>query len=229
MIAYRTKSITATLSLRISRAFLSIILIFVTIDIRAASLDFDKTFNANGESKQLHYLATYTVQDKPHRVEVWREKDQRLKRRTDDVIETFVFKSARQVEWQMVVLDLKHKIRTDIERTNLYRIGHFTDWFALSHSLTRPTMPYQLTAATKPVTEEAPVADCRWYALIREGSVSKICWSSVLRLPLLITGPDNQVQWRVTHVDARALVDATFQIRDQGFVRNNANEDINAD
>lgn len=193
------------------------------------SLDFDKTFNAVGEPRQLHFQATYKLNAADHTTELWRDRDQRLKRRTDDVVETFVFEPAKETEWRMVVLDLKHKVRTDIDRTNLFRVGHFTDWFSLSHALTRPSGAYQLVATSAPKSAEKPVADCRWYALNRNGTDSKLCWSAKVRLPLMITAADGAVQWRVTQLDVKPVTVDTYKVMDSGFARNDANADINDD
>jgi hypothetical protein len=215
---------------RISRAVLFLTLAFPAMgSFAAGGLDFDKTFNDKGEPRTMHYRAIYSLNGTNHQVEVWRDRDQRLKRRTDDTIETFIFKPAMETEWRMVVLDLKRKIRTDIDRTNLYRIGHFTDWFSLSHSLTRPTGQYRLKALDKPMAGETPVAPCRWYSMTRSGWESKICWSNAMRLPLLVLGPDETVQWRVTEFDSKPIALIAYQINDHGFVRNDANDDIQAD
>ncbi len=196
---------------------------------QAADLDFDQTFNIKGEARQLNYRATYVVDGRQHQVEIWRDRDLRLKRRTDDKLETHVFKPAKQAEWRMVVLDLPRKIRTDIDRTNLYRIGHFTDWFSMSHALARPTGSYLLTALKTAPSGEKPLSACRWYALNRGGTVSNICWSTELRLPLLIADGGGAVQWRVTAASKQALPATAFALNDAGFVHNDANADIKTD
>jgi len=210
----------------------------------AADLDFDKTFNAKGEAPQLTYRATYLANGAEHQMEVWRDRDQRLKRRTDDKLETYIFKQPKQAEWNMVVLDLQRKMRTDIDRTNLYRIGHFTDWFSMSHALVRPVGAYTLTALSAPATHTGsaksaapdvapvtgkPIAACSWYSLAHGGQESRICWSSDLRLPLLITDPRGEPVWRVTAASKQRLPAGAFSVHDTGFVRNDANADIQTD
>jgi len=213
---------------RMSRAVF-FLLLFTANTAFAGNLDFDKTFNADGEKPQIHYRARYVLNGRQHQVEVWRDRDLHLRRRADEDVETFVFKPAKETEWQMVILDLKRKIRTDVARTNLYRLGNFADWFGLAHSLARPVGPYQLLTIAAPRASEKPLASCRWYALVRSGMESRICWSTALRLPMLITDAQGQVQWRITGVDSNPLPAATFEIGDQGFVRNDANEDIRGD
>ena len=195
----------------------------------AARLDFDKVFNADGAAPSMHFRAAYVSAGTTHQLEVWRDHEIRLRRRTDDAVETFVNRSANDPEWRMAVLDLRRKIRTDVDRTNLYRVGHFVDWFGMGHGLTRPSGPYELrqTAALRGVGPA--IADCRWYRLSNQDKDSRICWSRAMGLPLLIATPDGQVQWRVTEADSRRATSGTFQIHDVGFARNNANADISTD
>jgi len=200
-----------------------------TAALAASGLDFDRTFHGHGQPPQLHFRADYVLNGVAHETEVWRDRDQRLKRRTDDVLETFVFRPAGEPEWRMVVLDLQRRIRTDVDRTSLTRVGHFTDWFSLAHVLARPVGAYRLAAVKAPAGIAGPVAPCRWYALEREGAQSRICWSEALHVPLLITGTDGAVQWRVRSIDTRSHAADTYRIDDAGFVRNDASADIKGD
>lgn len=180
----------------------------------------------------MHYRASYLLDGKPHQLELWRDRNVRLKRRTDDSIETRLFKSAGQTEWQMVVLDLKRRIRTDIDRTNLARIGHFTDWFGQSHGLAHPVGPYQLhklSARERPTVAPHPAMACQWYALNQNNSNSAICWSAALHLPITITDAHGEVQWHITEADSLPLNQKEFLIDDQNFAKNDANGDIRAD
>ena len=198
----------------------------------AASLDFNQTFNGKGEARQTHYMATYKLNGQAHQLELWRDRDLRLKRRTDDSIETFLYKPAHQTEWHMVVMDLKRRIRTDIDRTNLARIGHFTDWFAQSHSLAHPIGAYQLRKLRRdeaPTSAPKPVTACQWYRLEQDNFVSAICWSPSARLPMLIVDGIGQLQWQISVVDHAPIDQKVFQIDDQGFAKNDANQDIQAD
>ena len=196
----------------------------------AESLDFDRTFNERGEPRQTHYQASYRLGADEHRLEVWRDRALRVKRRTDDAIETVVVRPSGSGEWSMTVLDLKRRIRTDVDRTNLFRIGHFTDWFALAHSLSRPIGAYALTTLRgEAIPRIAPIADCRWYAFSQANHTSNICWSAKQRVALLITDASGAVVWRVTQIDSRPIGEAAFVIDDRGFVRNDANQDIKTD
>ncbi len=196
----------------------------------AVPTEFDRVFTDQGEPTQTHYVASYRLGDGAHRVEVWRDHDRRLRRRTDDAIETLVVRRPGSVEWSMSVLDLRRKIRTEVDRTSLFRIGHFTDWFALSHSLAHPVGAYTLSPLPSDAApREASIAPCRWWALTQGASTSKVCWSSRQHMPLVITDASGVVQWKITALDTRPLADATFALDDRGFVRNDANQDIHAD
>ncbi|MDP9108122.1 MAG: hypothetical protein M3N23_03510 [Pseudomonadota bacterium] len=186
-------------------------------------------FSPKGEARQLHYRATYQLDGKPHTLEVWRDRDLQLKRRTDDALETILSRPAAAAEWQMTVLDLKRHIRTDISHTNLARIGHFTDWFSQSHSLTRPIGSYQLTRIPAPAIDKPALERCQWYRLQQQERASAICWSEKLKLPLLIADADSHVQWRVVAADRQPFAATQFHIDDRGFAKNDANEDIQAD
>ena len=194
------------------------------------SLDFDRTFDARGEPASVHYRARYTLAGQAHEVEVWRDGAERLKRRTDGRFETYVTRPKGEAEWQMVVLDLHRRLRTDVARTNLYRIGNFSDWFGLANSLSRPSGGYMLVAAAgAPSVNENPIAACKWYTLTRSGVASKVCWSRAERVPLMVADRDGHVQWRIVAIDRAAPAAATFAMHDDGFVRNDANRDIQAD
>ena len=215
----------------ISRILVSTALVPLTASALATTgIDFDDAFNDRNEPAQLYYRATYNLYgSSDHQVEVWRDRNLNLKRRTDDAIQTYVFRSPGEDEWKMVVLDSKRKIRTDIDRTSLFRIGHFTDWFSLAHSLTRPIGPYELVALRGAAPGAAPIAACRWYLLTQRERSSKVCWSTAWHIALLITDRENNIQWKITEIRSSPLTADIFRIDDLGFVRNDATEDIKAD
>jgi hypothetical protein len=195
---------------------------------QAAALDFDRTFESRDQEQHSHYIASYRLQDGEHRVEVWRESDTRVRRRTDDAIETLLTRPSGSVEWSMTVLDLLRKVRTDVDRTNLLRIGHFTDWFAQAHSLTRPRGSYRLDA-TAAVDGVEPIAACEWYRLAVADHTSTICWSVVHGVPLIVIDQNNAIVWRVIALSSGALGPDALIVNDTGFARNDANEDIRGD
>ena len=194
-----------------------------------AGLDFDRTFASRGERGQAYYAASYRTEGQEHHVEVWRDRDLRIARRTDDAVETHLARRAGDDEWSMTVLDLKRKIRTDIDRTNLLRIGHFTDWFAQAHGLSRPRGPYRLAALDQGPAGIKAISGCRWYLLEQSGRSTRLCWSSAYAVPLVIADARGEVIWQVTKTAAGPFDPGVFAIEDRGFARNDANEDIQAD
>lgn len=46
---------------------------------------------------------------------------------------------------------------------------------------------------------------------------------------MLVQSETGQVVWRVTALDRRAIPPDAFTVRDEGFVRNDANADIEGD
>ena len=202
---------------------------FLAFGVQAKELTFDQVFNDKGEPVALHYQGVYTNQSGEHRLEVWRKGQQQLKRRSDDSIETYVVHGSGEAEYQMWVLDLNKKINTRIDRTNLYRIGNFTDWFDLAHGLRHPKGEYHLVSAAAPAQAPKAVEPCKWFDLTQQGHTSHICWSDRTRLPLQIVAQDGRLVWNVSKLDRGALAAEIFVIHDQGFIRNDANQDIEPD
>lgn len=190
---------------------------------------FEEVFNSKGEPRILHYQATFTSKGSEHWLEVWRDGDKRLKRSTDKAIETYVFRQPGSTEFQMSILDMKKKIHTRVGRTNLYRIGHLVDWFDLAHGLKYPVGAYRIAKAQ--ATDDAPKAimDCQWYDMTQNNRTTHICWSARNRLPVLIQAENGKIVWKLTSLDMKPIPAKTFEIHDEGFVRNDANEDIEGD
>ena len=191
-------------------------------------LRFEQAFPETQAS--LHYRAEYRARGASHRLEAWLDRGTRLKRVTDGRSETHALRAnASEPEYRMTVLDLDRRIATRIDRTNLLRLGQFTDWYELAHALRHPRGAYQLTHATAPAGVPRPIARCEWYRLTQQGGSNAICWSREAALPLLIVDPQGQVSWRVTLLERRPVADAVFVVPDRDFVHNDANEDIERD
>ena len=108
----------------------------------AKSLRFQDVFRDRGEPASLHYSVAYRSGGAVHRMEVWRDGDRRLRRNTDQAITTFAFHQPGEAGYQLSILDRQKRVHTRIDRTNLYRIGEFTDWFDLAHGLRHPRGDY---------------------------------------------------------------------------------------
>ena len=186
-------------------------------------------FADKGEPSTLHYKAVYTSKGAEHQLEVWRDGGTRLKRRTDDAIETYVFRKVGEAEFSMSILDMKKRIHTRVDRTNLYRIGNFTDWFDLAHRLRHPIGEYRIAKIQPPPDAPKAIKTCEWYELSEGKSSMQVCWNARSHLPLLIQTSSGLIVWRVSGLDTKPIAPNTFEIRDEGFVRNDANRDIERD
>ncbi|MGJ7915945.1 hypothetical protein ACI48D_10765 [Massilia sp. LXY-6] len=196
---------------------------------QAKDLTFEQAFHTKGEPDATHFEATYVSHGATHQVEVWRDGERRIKRRTDDAAETYALRKSGVPDFHLSALDLKRKIRTDIDRDNLYRIGSFADWFDLGHGLRHPVGEYRLVAASAPAGSEKPVEPCTWYELTQPGRFTRLCWSARSSLPMLIQTENGHTIWRVTKVDHKPIAATVFQIQDAGFIRTDANQDIERD
>jgi hypothetical protein len=215
--------------LRSTAGLASVLLALAPAVAWGGGLRFERAFDARGEPASLHFQATFQGRGSAHRLEVWRDGERRVRRRTDDAIETFASHPPEDPEYRLSILDLKRRIHTRVDRTNLVRIGNFTDWFDLTHGLRRPRGAYQLAAAAAPAGAPRPLERCRWYDLSESGRTSHVCWSAANRIPLLIVQEGGDLVWRVDRVDRGPHPAGTFDVHDEGFVRNDANEDIAGD
>lgn len=196
----------------------------------ARPLNFDQTFSDRGEPSSIHFEALYRAAGASHRLEVWRSGDAQLRRQTDGVIDTYVTHKPRDAEYRMVILDRQRKIATRIDRSNLYRIGNFTDWFDLAHGLRHPKTEYVLQRSAAPAGAVKPVESCNWYQLQSGSQTSEICWSRRVRLPLLIyTGNSTEPVWQISSASTTRSADSVFTIDATGFIENDANQDIDKD
>jgi hypothetical protein len=194
-----------------------------------AALGFEAAFNEKRQPTSQHFTSTFRADGTEHKLEVWRLNDERLKRVTDGVLEVYVERKTGDPEFHMTVLDVKKRLLTQIDRSNLYRIGNFTDWFDLAHGIKHPKGVYQLAKGKKPEGVPPTLESCEWFDLTQGSKTNHICWSSKSKLPMLISAQDGQVLWQITQLDRKPVSKKTFEIHDEGFIRNDANQDIEHD
>lgn len=214
------------------RRFLVFVLMVASFAAAAKELKFEQAFSDKGEPYALHYQVKVFSKGAEHQIEVWRNGQQNLKRRTDDLIETYIARKAGQSEYRLSILDMKKRIHTQIDRTNLYRIGNFADWYDLAHGLKHPMGEYLLVEAKQAEHNDVqPIKACKWFDLTQQNSMvtSHICWDSQNRIPLIIQNQEGQVIWKVLSLDRNPITAKTFEIHDEGFIKNNANQDIDRD
>jgi hypothetical protein len=189
------------------------------------SLPFEQAFSDVGEPAYAHFKASYLDARGSHVVEVWRIGNTRLRRRTDAALDIYAGQTAKQ-EVHFTILDHQRTIRTEVSRTNLFRIGRFVDWFGLAHGISKPLTDYRLAKLEKAPVAEAPSSPCQWYEITVEQHASAICWSSAYALPLLITNAAHEVQWRIASVETQRIPWDVFRIESPGYILVDANEDL---
>lgn len=196
----------------------------------APTARFDTVFAAAGEPPFLHVAILFAGGGATHRMALWRDRERRILRTTDARITTLATRT-QGAGYDLVVLDHVRHTSTRISRDNLYRIGAFTDWFDLGHGLRHPHGAYRLAPTTGPVPATLPAtpAPCRWYDLAQPGGVAHICWDERDRFPLLIATPAWAPAWRVVSLDRDAIPAARFAPDDRGYIRNDANRDVEGD
>ena len=202
-----------------------------TAGVHAAEqgLRFEQVFRQDDGAAPLHYQARYLAGGGEHALEVWVDGGSRLKRVTDGALTIHATRTPGDDDFRMTVLDERRRISTRVDRGSLYRIGKFTEWFELAQALRHPRGDYRLERTAAPDGVPAGVQPCEWYELTQSGQASRICWSAQARLPMLIVSQDGRVQWRVTQVDRKPVSPQQFEVRDEGFVRNDASEDMERD
>lgn len=219
----------ARTAMRTPASWLRIVAIVGAVAAAAPLPRFDAVFATAGESSTIHYQATYLAGAVPHTLEVWRDHDRRVKRVTDGTIMTVATHTPGDPEFSMTVVDPVKRVITTIDRTNLYRLGNFTDWFDLTHGLRHPRGGYGLAAGSALSGTPAASGRCAWYDLTAGAATTHICWSAAERLPLVIVAGDGRVVWRIVKIDHAPLAADVFRIADRGFVHVDTNRDLDRD
>jgi len=193
--------------------------------------EWEAAFPTRAAPQQVHFRAVYRDDfGGTHRLEVWRQADLRLRRRTDEAIDLYVEKSASG-EYLYRLIDHDRKILIHADRTALYRIGVFSDWIGLAHVLNIPRGGYRVTEAAR----QSPASlrgECVWKRLelvMPALSTSEICWSSRWGLPLEIGTQSEQDGWEsrfaVQQVGSFAPGPEIFAVAREGLVEIDAGPD----
>ena len=199
------------------------------LSCRGQRLELRHRLPPQGEPPTLHDKALVLAKGQERPLEVWRDHDRRLKRVTGDDLEVYATKSPGQTEFSLSILDKKKRIHTRIDRSNLYRIGNFADWFDLEHGLRHPAGPHRIAQTHAPKDAPQAAVPCTWYAITQDPRTTHVCWSTDYRIPALIVAEDGRVLWKLIAADRKPIPAGTFDIHDEGFVRNDANRDIEND
>jgi hypothetical protein len=185
----------------------------------------EAAFPTASAPQRVYFRAHYADESgRAHELQVWREGDVRLRRKTDAAIDLYLEKSASG-EYVYRLIDHHRGIVARAERTTLYRIGVFADWAALAHVLNIPRGEYAVTA---PPQSELPIRDdCRWNRLevmTPASSASDICWSAQWGLPLAIR-TKGESTFSVDEVRTFEPGPETFSVAPEGFLQIDADPD----
>ena len=151
-----------------------------------------QAFAAAAAPADVHFKASYRGSDgAPHVLESWRVGTALLHRRTDQDLDLFVSADPASVgHYHYRLVDHRRKAVIDVGRTNLFRIGVFTDWDGLAHAITAPRGAVQIEALGQDVGPGGQPCEWRW---VQPGGShgkaeagSDICWSPAWGLPLRI-------------------------------------------
>jgi len=201
----------------------------------------DSVFSLAGAPKGVHLTASYLdSKGRSHALELWRDGDSRLRRRTDDKLDLFAEKT-KGGDYTFRLIDLAAKRLFEVSRTNLARIGVFPDFPALAGILARPKVAHSLHRDGRPI-ERTRVGDCGWVRLEVKGGGSKdICWSDRFKVPLLIKAPTppqagsqaspgpggpTTIHFEVKQIEAKVPSTEVFKVPQRGLHVIRADQDI---
>jgi hypothetical protein len=153
-----------------------------------------------------------------HILEVWRDADRRLRRKTDDAIDLYVtMKASGEPDYHIV--DHKRGAVIHADRLTLYRMGRFSGWLGLAHVLDAPRGAYTVTSLPKAPASKS-TGQCAWFRLeVAEPvrTLNDVCWSARWGLPLEINSTDANgdsatARFSVERVNEFQPTDAIFDI-----------------
>jgi hypothetical protein len=173
----------------------------------------------------VHFHARYLDgRGAPHTLEVWRDGEQRLLRKSDAAIDLYAEqKVGGEIEFHIV--DHSRGIVIRANRAALYRVGHFSGWLGLAHVLDVPHGDYMVTALAAP-PEMKSGGPCHWYRLeviVPARKVSDVCWSANWGLPAEIKAVDadgtpSTIQFSIDAVEVFQPTDDLFAFQNDKFV-----------
>lgn len=199
---------------------------------KTLSPQWDRVFATRHAPANVYFKATYLDRrGNPHQQEVWRQGSQRLRRKTDTRLDLYVDK-AQDGDYRYQLVDHTRQMLIHVNRTNLYRIGVFSDWAGLAHVVKAPQATYRLTRLERGV-EKTANGSCSWVGLESDApakSVNEICWSEKWGLPLLIRAQNRGGQWvnQFTMQDIHTFTPKAgiFKVSRKGLMEIDANEEI---
>ncbi len=198
-----------------------------TADERAVA--WDEAFSTKAAPATVHFHATYKdARGGQHALEVWRDGARILRRKTDEALDLVVERRDKEYAYRLVDHVNKRVVR--VTRTNLYRIGTFSDWSSLSGMLARPDGPFTLAPAAA-AAEATPIGACRTFRVARRGAAAdEVCWSAAWGVPLRIRRADAagrmQTVFAIDLIEKKLAGPSVFQVPSDGMIEVRADDDI---
>ena len=199
------------------------------------SLQWQQVFATNNAVRFLEFTAHFhDAKGVEHLLHYWREGDKRLRRNTDGNVDLMVERLANG-EHRYHVIDHHKKIITQIDQTNLHRIGQFSSWDDFARALTMPASGAKLVKTTN---TDISVGDyrCSWYEVIptphgkTHETRQHICWSQLLGIPLKVTSErlngEKITTWLMDSASTLKLNNTAFTVNVEGYASVDANLDI---
>lgn len=151
--------------------------------------------------RSLHYRAHYfDTAGTRHELEVWRDKDRRLRRDSDGILSIFVDHRGDGDD-AFEVVDRRRQVRMQVGKNQLHRLGLFSDWASLASGISEPRRAYSLKRV-----RGAAIKGCVWYQLDRQ----RLCISRKLGVPLRIEDLEHRPQFEIDQHDSEPIAEAIF-------------------
>ena len=203
-----------------------------TSPAESPSLKWNEVFATGSAPENVYFRARYLDQTgKYHQLQVWRQADLHLRRKTDDRLDLYLDKDASG-NYVYRLVDYSRQLIISTDRANLYRMGIGSDWFGLAHVLSSPEGNYAIAPRQEIQTEND--GKCIWYQLEFAAleNPSRICWSDQWGLPLVIQAKTNGGQWRtqftVEEIRTFGPAPSIFNVPVNGFLQIDAKPDDSA-
>jgi hypothetical protein len=185
--------------------------------------NWEASFPVAGAPTRVYFRAHYTDgRGESHELQVWRNGDREVRRRTDAAIDLYADKdNAGNLDYRIV--DHTRNVVIHADRLALYRVGRFPNWRGLAHVLDIPIGSYMITALPQP-PQSTQFGECKWIRLQVDQlkAPSNVCWSQAWGIPLMINGvPDGKEKIEFSIEEVREFQpneDTIFIIDDKNLV-----------
>jgi hypothetical protein len=150
-----------------------------------------------GALPSVHWHAVYLDGRGGHVVEGWRERDRRVRRVTDGILELYATRDP-DVSYRYLLRDMRRGVSFRGTAADRVRAGALDDWEAW----TRGVAPGGFAQVTLGDAASSPAGACRWVRT----PASDICWSHRWGLPLVVRA-DGRVVYAVTAAETAGPIE----------------------